>query len=484
MAGQYDNMQPLGAGSMQEYTPQSVVHTNFDVNPQLAKAREEALLYLDKREYDVIGGPTLDAKKLCIVMNEVLFADMYQKRSEPRAATAAQVQVFSSFNGIGYKKGTSDRAFRNRYRHVGIAQAQFDPEHINPSFSGVSGHVSGSITIHNNGTHRFFMGDVVGVRPPYMDLKRRKHQYEATPFAMPGGPGSFGDKRVGVIEKISYKDVVGEFNEVAMYMIQHHAQLNIPDFRRRVANKDLDTFSQHQILATMLKQQKALDILSGVHVLVNLGYLTPTMGPNVDLAVPNEASAWDSERLRTVGSSKFAAGKTLASRANEYAWTADTSNGKAIGRFTQLSEAEEIDRKKCYKNWVRFLSTRLGLLERDQGDMATVNAGGEDPLIALHAGMASLYGCLSPGLRQKPAVVKFLHDSLALDSFNPRSIGSMDFQQIVNQTSSELRRIHNDTAPLYARFHGELYNQLSQGVLGIALTNALSNQVMHTFITC
>lgn len=501
--GEYENMTEVGHGSMQEITPQSVVHVNFAVNPNMSADRKAALAYLDRDQFDILGGPTMEDRKLSIVMGEVLWTDVSQHRYAKRAKTAFQVNVFTAFNGIPFPKNQSQDNFRKRFRPVGFARAHFDASQQVPSFSGVSGQVSGSLSIHNNGTHRFFYGDVIGAALPSIENDTiRNRQYAAAKDVMPTGPGSFAGKLTSLVEKVTYKRVMDEFGLVAMNLVAKHGSLSVTDYHARVDSHQLDAISHRDIMSTLLKQQLAVNFLTGMHVMQNLGYQSPSIGWAVDLSDRGDAEKWKKARAPLAKAINSTSGNNIAARAKGYAWVplseeefgqvrladdypaAVAIMSKAVGVFKELDDTEKVARKKAYNNHVTFMATRLGLIDTTAAGKVGNNSGGEDTAIALHGALGALHGSLPHNVRRDPTVRTYIDDSLGLQPFTATAIGNYDFVDLVDASSQELRRALDEAAPLYAKVHGEMYNLISRYVVAVSTSIAQPNQMVHAVAVC
>lgn len=270
---EFPETDPVGPDSLQEITPQGSIHINADCDQNILENRRTNAQFAKPNEV-VIGEFSINADALTIRPMQVAIVDK-KNQYMGTARTTHKVTIFTSFAGVRVDRNLTQRKFERGYTPIGFVLKLGDASKVSPPTSGISVRKGGSGTTINSSGVTFMPGDVFGVRLPAIDENERSRQYASEsarrlPHSRPRG--TFG----ATIKKITYKDIVGEFHEIAEHLLQNNSAINLPLIRKHPSSSQIigDEYDQE---ATCLKAYNSAAFLSGVQAVLESGLVVPTI---------------------------------------------------------------------------------------------------------------------------------------------------------------------------------------------------------------
>lgn len=284
-----DETDHVGPDSLQEITPQGTIVVNANVDVDVLEHRKINIMQAKPNEV-IIGQFSVDAQALTARPMQIAMMSKDEQYIGD-AKTTHKITVFTSFAGVRVNRSLTQRRWERSYRPVGFVMKLADASNVSPPVSGISVKKGGSGTTINSSGTTLMPGDVFGARLPAIDEDERSLQYQSESARRPPHSrprGTFG----ATIKKITYKDIVGEFHEIAQHFIKNNSNINLP-LIRKMPSKALAVGDEYDQEAACLKKYNAAAFLSGVQAVLESGLVVPTVSSTT---VDNLAFKWEAAR--------------------------------------------------------------------------------------------------------------------------------------------------------------------------------------------
>jgi hypothetical protein len=493
----YANMQGVGPDSSQELMPQSVVHYNGDVDKDVVEQRKRDVMSLSPKEYGVIGANNIEALYLDIAPNEPLFLRISDQRMLQDAKTTFRARIFSSFNGLHFKKGQSQESFENEFVLVGVARSHFVPEGDTAN-SGVAVQISGSVSILNTGKDVFFPNDVVGIQIPFIDETKRTHQFSTARSRPLASPQSINGKFTGTAYKVTYRGMMGTMSRVVDHLVRNNAKISVPQYRELIKAGQVASISELTAMATLTKQFSGVSLLSNLRSLMELGYITTTTGGIVNLDDPVAFTEWATTRSQLTNAD---ANKNIHQNLREHVWLPGTpaeirqavaSNpqdaslvealSQLSGHFVKVSVPMQTQRRTAVDSFLKQVAGKAGLIDLTEGGNMGSHPRGEDTTLTRTTAITTFWGSMSMKFRTDPSLMAYVYEGMG-DTKQPDStIINFDRVTASDDPVIALRHVVDEASPALARVWGWSYANTFNKVLGTAMRFCRPNTMLDVCV--
>lgn len=458
----YSEIDSVGPDSLQEITSQGTIVVHGFVPLDLLEQRKESVAHIQEDEKAIapfaISGTTLTVKS-----GEIVVADKRNQRLS-EAKTAHAVSVFTSFAGIKFKKGVSQKKFNRRYAVIGFALVRADATQVSPPTSGISIRKGGSGTTINSSGKVLMPGDVFGAQLPYLEEGTRTVQYASESYRRAPRTHSQGGKYTATVRKITYKDIIGEFHEIAEYLISNNFRIDIPTWRR--GHPSGEGLPDHDREAMCLKKYNAAAFLSGVQAALESGLVVPTVALNLS---PNDPDAllksWETNS------------STITKKDSEDAIYKHLWTGNA---FVEIPAADTVGieaRKSLYQKVISRLAMKFGIA------FSAKDGTVEDTNMTLAANVRLLIGSVGETLHEyQPKLVQFVERDLEADSSTKRDAFGVP-KSGSDSIKDQIFKIYNEAGSEWVKLCGRSFDNGMRHAMGTVLNHSRPNGALHYSLT-
>lgn len=504
-----DETDHVGPDSLQEITPQGTIVVNADCDQEILEHRKTNAMYAKPEEL-VIGQYGIDAHALTIRPLEIAMMDK-EEQYIGAARTTHKVTIFTSFAGVRVNRNLTQRKFERQYRPVGFVMKFGDASNVSPPTSGISVRKGGSGSTINSSGMNLMPGDVFGARLPAIDEDERSLQYQSesarrAPHSRPRG--KFG----ATIKKITYKDIVGEFHEIAQHLLKSNNNLNLP-LIRKMPSSEIAIGDEYDQEASCLKKYNSAAFLSGVQAVLESGLVVPTVpSTTVDgLALKWEAArapitadfnntgaiyehVWlpgpanDAEMTAAVARIQLAAGGGNPAVDIRDALV-ELSRGWS-GRFVPIgasNPAVKLQRENSYRQVIANLGIKFGLAF-DNGSFAagamTTDMNDENYGMTASANIRLLVGSIGEAFTndQRETLAAHVKKDLPFD----RQVKRDSFGTAVSSNDSvadQILKSYYEAGSEWVKLCGRSFDNAMRMAMGTVLNHSRPNNVLHYSLT-
>lgn len=458
----YPEIDPVGPDSLQEITSQGTIVCHGFVPLDILEQRKEAVSHIQQDEM-AIAPFSITPTALTVKSGEIVVADK-RKQKLSEAKTAHAVSVFTSFAGIKFKVGTSQKKFNRRFAVIGFALVRADASQVSPATSGISIRKGGSGTTINSSGTVLMPGDVFGARLPSLKEGERNLQYASENYRRAPQSHSQGGKYTATIKKITYKDIIGEFHSIAEHLIINNQKINIPEWNRAFPHGD--GLSDYDREAMCLKKYNAAAFLSGVQAVLESGLVVPTINPTVAVGgqpVEDLLRSWDIN----AGIISSAGDQDAIYRHN---WDGQT--------FVPISGTPDLAlRKAVYQKVIARLAMKFGIASSAQESID------EDLNMSLGANVRLLIGSVGESLGQyRDKLVEFVEKDLEEDSSAKRDAFGVQHSRI-SSVRDQIFKVYNEAGAEWVKLCGRSFDNAMRHAMGTVLNHSVPNGALHYSLT-
>jgi hypothetical protein len=459
----YPEIDPVGPDSLQEITSQGTIVCHGFVPLDILEQRKEAVSHIQQDEL-AIAPFSITSTALTVKAGEIVVADKRNQRLS-EAKTAHAVSVFTSFAGIKFKVGTSQKKFNRRYAVLGFALVRADASQVSPPTSGISIRKGGSGTTINSSGKVLMPGDVFGARLPSLKEGERNLQYASENYRRAPQSHSQGGKYTATIKKITYKDIVGEFHSIAEHLIINSQRINIPEWNRTFPRGD--GLSDYDREAMCLKKYNAAAFLSGVQAVLESGLVVPAIDPN--------ANTGGSQRVEDLLQSWERNAGIISSAGDENAIYRHNWDGQT---FVPISGTPELTlRKTLYQKVISRLAMKFGIASSAQEPIF------ENTDMTLAANVRLLIGSVGESLGQhRDKLVEFVERDLEEDPSSKKDAFGIENSKM-NSVRNQIFKIYNEAAAEWVKLCGRSFDNAMRHAMGTVLNHSVPNGALHYSLT-
>lgn len=458
----YSEIDSVGPDSLQEITSQGTIVVHGFVPLDLLEQRKESVAHIQEDE-GAIAPFAISGTALTVKSGEIVVADKRNQRLS-EAKTAHAVSVFTSFAGIKFKKGISQKKFNRRYTVIGFALVRADATQVSPPTSGISIRKGGSGTTINSSGRVLMPGDVFGAQLPSLEDGKRTLQYESESYRRAPRTHSQGGKYTATVRKITYKDIIGEFHEIAEYLISNNSKIDIPTWRR--GHPSGEGLLDHDREAMCLKKYNAAAFLSGVQAALESGLVVPTVGVNLP---PTDTArvlqSWEKN------SSMISEAESEDAIYKHY-WDGAT--------FVPIAATDTVvieARKSLYQKVISRLAMKFGIASSAEDPTR------EDTNMTLAANVRLLIGSVGETLHDhRDKLIEFVQRDLETDSSTKRDAFGVP-KSGTSSVKDQIFTIYNEAGSEWVKLCGRSFDNGMRHAMGTVLNHSRPNGALHYSLT-